>query len=50
MIPTAAASGQWQGKAFAPDRVELEGNRLIFRQGKDFFADLSVEIMLDEQG
>ena len=43
--PRRAAS--WTGKAFAPDRVELEGNRLILRQGKEFFADLSVEIILD---
>lgn len=49
VIPATAASGKLQGKSFKPDRVELEGNRLSLRQGKDFFADASIEIMLDQQ-
>lgn len=49
VVPATPATGRLSGKPFIPDRVELEGNRLVFRQGKDFFADLSVEIMLDEQ-
>lgn len=49
VIPTTAASGKLQGKNFKPDRVELEGDRLILRQGKGFFADVSIEIMLNQQ-
>ena len=47
-MPTAAATGRLKGKAFTPDRVELEGEQLRFRegQGKELFPDLSVEIML----
>lgn len=47
VIAQRPVSGQLKGKAFNPDRVEIEGNRLIFRQGKDFFADLSIEVILD---
>src|SRR4051812_45744115 len=48
VVPTAAATGRLKGKAFTPDRVELEGEQLRFRegQGKELFPDLSVEIML----
>jgi hypothetical protein len=49
VVPATAATGRLRGKTFRPDRVELEGNRLVFRQGKDFFADLSVEITLDQK-
>ena len=49
VIPATAASGKLQGKNFKPDRVELEGNRLILRQGKGFFADASIEITLNQQ-
>src|SRR5687767_5867756 len=41
-IPNAPASGRLRGKPFTPDRVELEGNKLAIRQGKDFFADLEI--------
>lgn len=47
VVPAAAPAGRLKGKPFTPDRVELEGNRLTFRQGKDFFPDLGVEFMLD---
>jgi hypothetical protein len=49
VIPATAASGKLQGKDFKPDRVELEGSRLSLRQGKDFFADASIEIMFDQK-
>jgi hypothetical protein len=52
-IPTAPVAGKLHGEAFTPDRVELEDGFLTLRQGKDFFADLSVKIVLfdvkDEQ-
>src|SRR5262245_65433827 len=44
VIPATAVTGRLAGKTFTPDRVELEGDRLTFRQGKDFFPDLSIEI------
>jgi hypothetical protein len=47
VVPATAASGHLKGMSFTPDRIELEGKRLLFRQGKEFFADASVEIMLD---
>jgi hypothetical protein len=46
VIPDGPVSGRLAGKPFTPDRVELEGNKLTFRQGKDFFADLAVEVQL----
>jgi hypothetical protein len=49
VVPEAPATGRLSGKSFTLDRVELEGNRLVFRQGKEFFADLSVEVMLDDK-
>jgi hypothetical protein len=49
VVPATPASGRLAGKPFTPDRVELEGDQLIFRQGKDFFPDLSVEIFLGEK-
>jgi len=45
-VPDRPAAGRLRGKPFTPDRVELEGNKLTFRQGKDFFADLEVDIFL----
>src|SRR5258708_2421966 len=46
-IPDAPASGRLQGRPFNPDRVELEGNKLTFRQGKDFFPDLEIVVLLN---
>jgi hypothetical protein len=47
VIPAVAATGRLAGKTFTPDRVELEENKLTFRQGKDFFPDLDIDIFLD---
>jgi hypothetical protein len=49
VVPTAPAAGVLRGKPFAPDRVELEGHRLTFRQGKDFFADLELVVTINEK-
>ncbi len=46
VFPSSPAAGRLAGKAFTPDRIELEENKLSFRQGKDFFADLSVDVFL----
>lgn len=50
VIPAAPVGGRLGGRPFTPDRVELEGNKLSFRQGKDFFADLSIDIFLHGSG
>src|SRR5262249_31408566 len=39
VIPNAPATGFLAGKAFTPDRIELEGNTLGFWRGKEVFAD-----------
>ena len=44
VIPKTAAAGMIGGKPFAPDRVVFDNNRLLFRQGKDFFPDLEIGI------
>jgi len=49
VIPETAATGKLRGKTFTPDRVELEGNRLSLRQGKDFFADLEISMFLSDK-
>ena len=49
VVPTTPAAGRLSGKPFTPDKAELEGNRLIIRQGKDFFADQSIEVFLDDK-
>jgi hypothetical protein len=48
-IPAAPATGRLQGKPFTPDRVELEGDRLTLRSGKEFFADQEIAIMLGDK-
>lgn len=48
-VPAAPATGRLAGKAFTPDRVELEGDRLTFRTGKDFFADQEVVVVLGDK-
>jgi hypothetical protein len=40
--PSTPVAGAVQGKPFKPDVVKLEGNRLSFRVGKDFFADAEI--------
>ena len=42
----AGVSGTVMGRDFSADRTRLEGDRLVFRQGADFFADLEVEVVL----
>jgi hypothetical protein len=39
-----AVAGLIKGKAFTPDKVTLQGSRLTFRQGKEFFADMEVSV------
>lgn len=48
-IPPTPVAGWLAGISFTPDRIELEGHRLTFRQGRDFFPDLSITILLDSQ-
>jgi hypothetical protein len=38
----AEVSGSIRGKAFQPDHVALEGHKLSFTKGKDFFPDLEI--------
>lgn len=47
--PAAPATGRLGGKPFTPDRVELQGGTLTFRQGKDFFADSELVLTLKEK-
>ncbi|MBA4189388.1 MAG: hypothetical protein C0467_15435 [Planctomycetaceae bacterium] len=49
ILPQTPARGRLRGKPFTPDRVELEGKRLSFRQGKDFFADLELSLQLNDK-
>jgi hypothetical protein len=49
VIPAAPATGRLQGKPFTPDRVELEGDKLTLRSGKDFFPDQEVAILLGDK-
>ena len=49
VIPDAPATGRLRGQPFTPDRVELQGNQLTLRQGKDFFADLQITMFLDDK-
>jgi hypothetical protein len=48
VIPTTAVAGRLGGKPFTPDRIEVQGNQITFRQGKDFFADLNIDIILND--
>ncbi len=43
-IPKAPVAGMLGGKPFTPDRVVFENKGLVFRQGKDFFADLQISM------
>jgi hypothetical protein len=38
----AEVAGAIKGKPFKPDQVTIEGNKLTFRKGKDFFADMEI--------
>ncbi len=48
-IPETPVTGRLEGKAFTPDRVELEGHRLTIRQGHEFFPERSIAIDLDSK-
>ena len=37
--PSIPVAGKVAGQEFKPDKIELQGDDLIFRQGKEFFAD-----------
>lgn len=41
------AAGRLAGQPFTPNAVEVEGNKLVFRQGKDVIPDLEVELIFD---
>ncbi len=43
-IPNQLVQGTVLGSAFAADQIILSDNRIIFRQGKEFFADREVTI------
>lgn len=43
-FPASPVAGRLGGKPFTPDRIELQGDQLTFRQGKDFFADQEISI------
>jgi hypothetical protein len=45
-FPATLAAGKIHNQSFAPDKILLEDGILVFRQGKDFFADLEVKIFL----
>ena len=46
--PLAEVSGTIKGKAFKPDSVKLEGRKISFRKGKDFFADMQIDFDLPQ--
>jgi hypothetical protein len=46
---TDAIAGMIQGKPFAPDKITLQGSRLSFRQGKEFFADMEITFSLPDE-
>jgi len=45
---SAEVSGTIKGKAFKPDSVKLEGRKISFRKGKDFFADMQIDFDLPQ--
>jgi hypothetical protein len=45
--PATPAMGRVGGGEFKPDRVILEADQLTLRQGKEFFADREVKILLN---
>lgn len=45
-IPTQPVSGRIAGKPFAPDRIELDGNVLTFRQGPSLSPDTQLMIVM----
>lgn len=47
---TGPATGKLNGQPFTPDKVELEGRKLTFRQGDDLFKASEVAITLAGEG
>ncbi len=47
-FPDEAVSGRIHGQPFAMESVSLEGGFLKFRQGRDFFAELEVDVVIFE--
>lgn len=47
-IRNTPVAGTVHGRRFTPDKVTLENGVLTIRQGKDFFADLEVQIFLQD--
>ncbi len=45
-IPDAPVAGKIHGQPFKLEKVQLQGNVLELRQGKDFFPDLALNIFL----
>ena len=44
--PKDPATGMIQGKPFTPDNIVLEGTRLAFKKGKEFFAEQEMTLEL----
>ena len=44
----AGLTGAIAGKPFAPDQITLEGEKLTFRSGKDFFPDMEIALTLPD--
>jgi hypothetical protein len=47
-LPDTPVAGKVGGQEFKPDKVEFKNNNLVFRTGKEFFADQEVEIWLSD--
>jgi hypothetical protein len=46
--PSGPVAGRIQGQAFKMEKVTLEEGWLKFREGKDFFADREIDVVLFE--
>jgi hypothetical protein len=44
--PSTPVAGKVAGQEFKPDKIELQGDDLVFRQGKEFFADKEIKLWL----
>lgn len=49
VFPASPAAGRLYGTPFTPDRVELEGDTLTLRSGKEFFADQEISVVLGDK-
>lgn len=48
-IPSQPAQGRLHGRPFTPQQVVMENGWLKFRQGRDFFPDLELSVVLFEE-